>query len=74
MKWLENLFLEQTAIQAVIIISIIIACGLALGKVKIRGISLGVTYVFFMGILIMQIPENNRKSKIIYIFNYQRTK
>ncbi len=51
MEWLYNLFFEQTALQAVIIISLIISTGLALGKIHICGISLGVTFVFFMGIL-----------------------
>ena len=37
--------------QAVMILSIICAAGLALGKIKIKGISLGVTFVFFAGIV-----------------------
>ena len=37
--------------QAVMILSIICAAGLALGKIKIKGISLGVTFVFFAGII-----------------------
>ena len=51
MEWLYNLFFEQSALQAVIILSLITAIGLALGKIHICGISLGVTVVFFMGIL-----------------------
>ena len=39
------------AIQAVIVICLICAIGLSLGKIRLRGISLGVTYVFFIGIL-----------------------
>lgn len=50
MEWLNNIFFEHTALQAVIIISIIIAAGLGLGKIRIFGISLGVTFVFFAGI------------------------
>lgn len=37
--------------QAVIVMSIIIAVGLGLGKIKVGGVSLGVTFVFFVGIL-----------------------
>ena len=33
------------------IVSAIIALGLALGKIRIMGISLGVAFVFFVGIL-----------------------
>lgn len=51
MEWLYDLFFEQTALQAVIIISLIISTGLALGKIHVCGISLGVTFVFFIGIL-----------------------
>lgn len=51
MNWFENLFWEQSALQAVCVISVIIAIGLGLGKLRICGISLGVTFVFFTGIL-----------------------
>lgn len=50
MEWLYNLFFEQSALQAVIIMSLIISIGLGLGKVHVFGVSLGVTFVFFTGI------------------------
>lgn len=46
MDWLENLFWTQSALQAVCVISVIIAIGLGLGKLRVCGISLGVTFVF----------------------------
>ena len=51
MNWIESLFFEHTPLQAVIVMSIIIAAGLGLGKIKIGGVGLCVTFVFFMGIL-----------------------
>lgn len=51
MDWLESVFIEHSPLQAVIVISIIIAVGLGLGKIHIAGISLGVTWVFFAGIM-----------------------
>ena len=51
MEWLQNVFSDHTALQAVVVLSIIIASGLAMGKIRFFGISLGVTFVFFMGIL-----------------------
>lgn len=51
MEWLIDTICTPSAIQAVIIICLICALGLALSKVRFRGISLGVTYVFFFGIL-----------------------
>lgn len=51
MEWLSNLFIEHSALQAVVVLSVISAIGLGLGKIHILGVSLGVTFVFFVGIL-----------------------
>ena len=51
MNWLQEAFSEPTLVQAVIIISLVSALGLYLGRIKIFGISLGITFVFFAGIL-----------------------
>ncbi len=51
MNWFESLFFEQSPLQAVCVISVIIACGLGLGKLRFFGISLGVAFVFFTGIM-----------------------
>ena len=51
MNWLQEAFLEPTMLQAVIVISLVSAVGLFLGRQKIFGISLGITFVFFAGIL-----------------------
>lgn len=51
MDWFIELFTQQTFMQAVLVLSLICATGLALGNVKIFGISLGVTFVFFAGII-----------------------
>lgn len=51
MEWLYNLFIEHSALQAVVVLSLISAIGLGLGKIHVFGISLGVTFVFFVGIL-----------------------
>lgn len=51
MTWLQDIITDHTALQAVVVLSIIIALGLGLGKIRVMGISLGVTFVFFIGIL-----------------------
>jgi AspT/YidE/YbjL antiporter-like protein len=51
MEWLDTLFINHSALQAVVVVSLISALGLAMGKIHIMGISLGVTFVFFAGIL-----------------------
>jgi len=51
MSWITDTLTQQTFIQAILIISLICATGLALGKIRISGISLGATFVFFAGII-----------------------
>ena len=51
MDWLNNLFNIHSSIQTIVVVSLIIAGGLAFGKIKIMGISLGISFVFFVGIL-----------------------
>lgn len=52
MNWFTQLFTEPTVAQAVIVYSLTIAVGIALGKIKIFGISFGITWVLFVGLLI----------------------
>mgnify|MGYP003469659210 CR=1 FL=1 len=49
--WINSLFTIHSSIQAVVILSLIITIGLGLGNVKIKGLSLGIAFVFFIGIL-----------------------
>ena len=52
MDWLINLFTTQDSIAHIVMLyAIVISVGILLGKVKIGGISLGVTFVLFAGIL-----------------------
>ena len=50
MEWLETFLFSHSAIQAVVIIAMIISAGIALGRLRVAGISLGITFVFFVGI------------------------
>ena len=50
MEWLQNLMFGNSAAHALAVFAIVIALGVALGKVKIFGISLGITWVLFVGI------------------------
>jgi putative transport protein len=49
--WINGLFVEHSSIQAVVVLSLIISVGLWLGSIKFRGLSLGIAFVFFAGIL-----------------------
>lgn len=51
MDWLIKLFTEASVAHAVVIYGLVIALGIWLGRVKIFGISLGVTWVLFIGLI-----------------------
>ncbi|MBQ5394965.1 MAG: putative transporter [Alistipes sp.] len=50
MEWLYNLFFGQSIAQSVLVIALVITIGITLGKLKFRGISLGITWILFVGI------------------------
>lgn len=52
MDWLQELVGIHSALQAVVVLSIICSAGMALGKIHLRGVSLGVAFVFFVGIMV----------------------
>ena len=52
MYWLINLFNTNDSVAHIVLLySVVIAGGVLLGKIKVGGISLGVTFVLFVGIL-----------------------
>ena len=51
-QWLTNLFSNTTSVAHIALLyAIVIAVGVYLGKIKVLGISLGVTFVLFAGIV-----------------------
>lgn len=51
MDWIIKLFTEPSVAHAVLVYGLVIATGIWLGRVKIFGISLGVTWVLFIGLI-----------------------
>ena len=66
MEWFTDLFIEHSALQAVIILSLITAIGLGFGKLHLFGVSLGVTFVFFIGILAGHLGFSIDPQMLIY--------
>jgi putative transport protein len=50
MEWITSLFFGSSIAHTVFTLAIAIAIGIALGKIKIAGISLGITWILFVGI------------------------
>ncbi len=52
MDWITELIFGDSIGHSILLLSVIIAAGIQLGKIKIFGISLGITFVLFVGILL----------------------
>jgi putative transport protein len=52
LDWLVSLFTEQGIAHTILLYAFVIAIGVMIGKIKFFGISLGVTFVLFVGIFV----------------------
>ncbi|MDE6375094.1 MAG: putative transporter, partial [Alistipes sp.] len=55
MEWLDSLFFGNSIAHAVLTFSLVITIGILLGKIKIAGVSLGITWILFVGILLSSL-------------------
>ena len=51
MDWLYSLFFGSSVAHAVLTFALVITVGILLGKIKIKGVSLGITWILFVGII-----------------------
>ena len=51
MDWLVSLFTENSIAHDILVYAVVIAMGVLLGKIKFFGVSLGATFVLFVGIV-----------------------
>ena len=70
MNWLLETLTEPSMIQAVAVISIVAAVGVYLGRLKIFGISLGITFVFFAGIMAGHLGITVNKDMLNFAQNF----
>lgn len=51
MQWFSELLRGESIAQSLLVLSLVVACGVGLGSVKVRGVGLGVAGVLFAGLL-----------------------
>ena len=52
MDWIQDLLWNQSSVAHIVLLyAFVIALGVLLGKIKLFGVSLGVTFVLFVGIV-----------------------
>ncbi|MGI5833704.1 MAG: putative transporter [Bacteroidales bacterium] len=52
MTWLTELIQNDSVARTILILAVVISSGIYLGKIKIFGISLGITWVLFVGLIL----------------------
>ncbi len=71
MDWIINLFTNTESVAHIALLyAIVIALGVYLGKIKIGGISLGVTFVLFAGILAGHVGFTAPKEILTFIQDF----
>lgn len=71
MDWIVNLFTNTESVAHIAILyAIVIAIGVYLGKIKIGGISLGVTFVLFAGILAGHVGFTGPKEILTFVQDF----
>ena len=71
MDWIVNLFTNTESVAHIALLyAIVIAIGVYLGKIKIGGISLGVTFVLFAGILADHVGFTGPKEILTFVQDF----
>ena len=71
MDWIINLFTNTESVAHIALLyAIVIAVGVYLGKIKIGGISLGVTFVLFAGILAGHVGFTGPKEILTFVQDF----
>ena len=71
MDWIINLFTNTESVAHIALLyAIVIAIGVYLGKIKIGGISLGVTFVLFAGILAGHVGFTGSKEILTFVQDF----
>lgn len=71
MDWIVNLFTNSESVAHIALLyAIVIAIGVYLGKIKIGGISLGVTFVLFAGILAGHVGFTGPKEILTFVQDF----
>ncbi len=67
MNWIQELFFGSGVAHSILMLAVVVATGVMLGRIKVRGVSLGVTWILFAGIAFahfgMRVDED-----ILHIF------
>jgi len=69
-EWFNELLWYDTVAHTIILYSIVIASGVLLGKLKIKGISLGITFVLFAGIFMGHLGFSANQKVVEFVRDF----
>ena len=71
MEWLQSLFTNTDSVAHIVMLyAMVISAGIGLGRIKVFGISLGVTFVLFAGIVAGHFGFTGTPSVLTYIQDF----
>lgn len=70
MEWISDLLFKETVAHTILLYSVVIALGVFLGRLKIFGVSLGITFVLFVGIVLGHFGFSANHDVIAFIRDF----
>lgn len=70
MEWFKDLLWNESTAHTIFVYSLIVAAGLSLGRIKIMGVSLGIVFVLFVGIIMGHIGFTANHDVIEFIRDF----
>ena len=70
MDWINNLVFGSGVAHSIFLVALTIFAGIALGKIKIAGISLGVTWILFVGITLSHFDMVLEEHTLHFVKNF----
>ena len=65
--WLHDLFTHTSIAQTVIVYGLVISVGIWLGRLRIAGVSLGITWVLFAGLIFSYFGLETDKNTLHFL-------
>ena len=70
MNWLSDLFINDSIAHTVLMYALVISGGVLLGRIRIFGVSLGITFVLFAGILIGHLGFSVNQNTLDFVKDF----
>lgn len=70
MDWINDLLFRESVANTILIYCIVIALGVSLGKIRISGVSLGITFVLFCGLALGHFGFSAQREVVEFVKDF----